>query len=244
MGWYKAAMSFLAGPMGADPVIFGERDYDIIQPNGHAFMSNPKKVEQVRAMPSRLPLRERFIHCIVTEEIVKRWRAKNPAIAGKHGLWKHMEQILAWMTEGVEVDYGKCGFAAPIPFRVGRHEWQLEGFCAMHFNGLEFNGQEYTYLGGKSGRERVRIHGPAATENIIQYLARCTTGGHMAQYRRETQVPIKMMAHDEVVSLPRTENSQAALALKLQIMKTSPAWAPGLPLNAEGAIGDVYGEIK
>lgn len=250
MGWYKAALNFLAGPMGADPVIFTEREYEMLQPNGNAFMSNPKKVEAVRSMPSRLDLRARFIHCIVSEELVKRWRMKNAQISGngkrngEFSLWKHMEQMLAWMNDGVELDYGQCGFPVPVPIRVFRHGWQLAGFNAMHFKGLEYDGKEYSYLGGKSGKERVRIHGPAATENIIQYLARCTTAEAMVMYRREFGVPIKMMAHDEVVSLPREEEAQIALSGKLRWMKTRPQWAPGIPLNAEGDIGDVYGEIK
>ena len=242
MGWYKAALNFLAGPMGADPVVFGEKDYEILQPNGNAFMSNPKKVEMVRMMPSRLNLRERYIHCIVSEELVKRWRQKNKQISG--WLWKHMEQMLAWMNEGVTLDYGQCGFPVPIPIRVFRHGWQLHGFNAMHYPGLEYDGKEYSYMGGKSGKERVRIHGPAATENIVQYIARCATAEAMVKYRREFGVPIKLMAHDEVLSLPREEEAQTALAGKIRIMKTSPAWAPGLPLDAEGDIGRVYGEIK
>lgn len=240
MGWYKAALNFLAGPMGADPVIFGEKEYEILQPNGHAFMSNPKKVEMVRTMPSRLPLRERYIHCIVSEELVKRWRNKNKQISG--WLWKHMERVLGWMNEGVELDYGQCGFPVPIPLRVFRHGWQLQGFGAMHFNGLEYDGKEYSYINEK--KIRTRLHGPAATENVVQYIARCATGEAMVNYRREYNVPIKMMAHDEVVSLPREEEAQIALAGKIRLMKRSPVWAPGLPLDAEGDIGDVYGEVK
>ena len=240
MGWYKAALNFLAGPMGADPVIFGEKEYEILQPNGNAFMANPKKVEMVRTMPSRLPMRERYIHCIVTEELVKRWRVKNKQISG--WLWKHMERVLGWMNEGVEIDYGQCGFPVPIPLRVFRHGWQLQGFGAMHFNGLEYDGKEYSYINEK--KVRTRLHGPVATENIVQYIARCATAESMVAYRQEYNVPIKMMAHDEVVSLPREEEAQIALAGKIRLMKRSPVWAPGLPLDAEGDIGDVYGEVK
>ena len=235
LGWYGAAMTFLAGPMGSDPVQFGLKEYEMMGIDASRFLNNPGKVERVHKMPSRLPIKERLLHCIVTEEFVKRYRAKNKRISGF--LWKHMEQILAWMNEGVECDAG-----LPMPLKVSRHTIQLVGFNAMHYPGLEFDGKDYSYLGGKSGRERTRIHGPAATENVVQYIARCIVGEQVVPYSKRFKVAL--LAHDEAVSVTHEAEAPEALAWKLQLMKTSPTWAPGLPLNAEGGFGDVYGDIE
>jgi len=240
LGWFKAAQSFLAGPMGAPPVQFTVKDCDALGISGGSFLNNPKKVERVEQLLSRLPRKELLVHCIVSEEFVKRYRAKNQRIAGKNGLWKYMETILGWMNEGVECDAG-----LPVPVRVFRHGLQLDGFNAMHYPGLEYDGNEYSYLGGKSGKERVRTHGPAMTENIVQYLARCAVAGQMVEYKhRVPAARIALMSHDEVGSVVPEAMAVAAYETKLQIMKTSPTWAHGLPLNAEGGFGDVYGEIK
>ena len=55
---------------------------------------------------------------------------------------------------------------------------------------------------------------------------------------------IALMTHDEIVAVVPEELADGALCLLLDTMKTSTSWAPGLPLNAEGGTGMVYGEIK
>jgi len=240
MGGFKLAQTMLAGALGGPPVTFGVAEYEMLQIDGGAFLNNPAKVERVEQLLSRLSRKDKLIHCIVAEEFVKRYRAKNQAIAGKNGLWTYMGKVLAMMNEGVE-QY----LDLPVPIRVFRHGIQLDGFNAMHYPGLEYDGSEYSYLGGKSGKERIRIHGPAMTENVVQYLARCTVGEQMVCYKRTVPAArIALMSHDEVGSVVPEEIAQTALDTKLRIMKTSPTWAPGLPLSAEGGFGDVYGEIK
>jgi DNA polymerase len=241
MGWEKFATTMLAGAIGGPPVTFGLQEYEQLGIDGSAFMNNPNKVERAEALLTRLPRDKKLLHCIVAEHFVKVYRAKNRQIAGKDGLWKHMELVIAWMNDGVECDAG-----LPVPLRVFRHGIQLPGFNAMHYPGLEYDGHEYSYLGGKSGKERVRLHGPAMTENVVQYLARCVVAEQVLEYVDINPVEhkIALLTHDEAVSCVPEYIAEQALEHKLRIMKTSPSWAPGLPLGAEGGLGRVYGEIK
>lgn len=47
--------------------------------------------------------------------------------------------------------------------------------------------------------------------------------------------------HDELVICCPTEQGPEALRVAVEEMSRTPAWAPGLPLGAEGTIGDRYG---
>jgi hypothetical protein len=47
--------------------------------------------------------------------------------------------------------------------------------------------------------------------------------------------------HDELLLLiPRDQNAEKTLELCLAEMKRTPDWLPGLPLDAEGELGDRY----
>ena len=53
-----------------------------------------------------------------------------------------------------------------------------------------------------------------------------------------------MTVHDEIISVPHVSEAQRVLDKKLDIMTVSPPWAPDLPLDAEGAFADNYGDAK
>jgi DNA polymerase len=74
-GWYGAAVDFLKGHLGAPPIQFTLQDATAMQIDISRFCNNPKKVEMVDQMPSRLDLNDRLVHCAVTEGIVQMWRA-------------------------------------------------------------------------------------------------------------------------------------------------------------------------
>lgn len=78
-------------------------------------------------------------------------------------------------------------------------------------------------------------------ENKIQALARCVLAEQLL--RMDDELPYARAAtttHDEVMLVvPACRASDAESAVK-QIMSTSPAWAPGLPLNAKTDVSAYY----
>ncbi len=59
--------------------------------------------------------------------------------------------------------------------------------------------------------------------------------GDMVQLHREG-VPLVGTIHDEILALVRVEDAERTLQRMLEVMSTTPPWAPGLPLAAEGFI--------
>lgn len=85
----------------------------------------------------------------------------------------------------------------------------------------------------------VRSHGGKIVENIVQAISRDVLAESMLE-ADEVGFEIIGHVHDEIVTLSDdTEDSLGLVDLKC-IMSTTPQWAPGLPLNAEGYEGYYY----
>jgi hypothetical protein len=87
-------------------------------------------------------------------------------------------------------------------------------------------------------RGRGKLYGGLLTENVVQALARVVVAEQMRMISKRYRVV--MMSHDEVVYLAPEAEAQAAYDFGLACMRTRPAWAPDLPLNADGAFAANY----
>jgi len=93
---------------------------------------------------------------------------------------------------------------------------------------------EWVYEGRRKVKKR--IYGPKVTQNVTQGVARCVMGEAMV--RINEVYPIKLTVHDSCyVVVPEEEAQKAYEFISKEIVKT-PIWAPGLPLAAEGGIGN------
>lgn len=239
MGWPKLAVTFLLGALGGEPVVF---DYQMIETLGidpGRFMNNPKKVARAE-IPCRLTTNERLIHCIVSEEIVKRYRKKNANIVA---LWEKAEEILRLMWSTPEGD--RVPLDLPIPLAVVYHGLELPNGMVLRYPGLEYReGVGYSFNGGQSGREREYTYGGKIVENIVQALARIVVMYQIAAVRRKYGYKLVLTTYDEGVMLVPAAYGAQAYQNCLREFQTPPDWAPWLPVAAEGGFGEVYGEIK
>jgi len=241
MGWYNLALEMLKGAQGGPPIQFLASDIESLGINPNKFLNNPKKVEMVALMPSRLSMDARLIHCIVCEHFVNVWRAENKPITE---LWKTMELALEFMLDSYHGER-RIGHGGLIT--VGRHYLKLPSGNVLHYPGLQMEQDErgrpqYTYLGGRGGKERVKAYGGSVTENFVQAIARDTVAEQGIPIARRYKMA--MMSHDEWVALMREAEAHAGHAWMLQQMTIAPAWAGDIPLAAEGGVGKIYGEIK
>lgn len=85
-----------------------------------------------------------------------------------------------------------------------------------------------------------RIYGGKAVENICQALARIVIGDQLT--RVSERYKVVMTVHDAIGCIVPVEDAETGLAYVEECMKIQPDWAPGLPLDCEGGIGDSYGE--
>lgn len=241
MGWYKFAQELLKGPLGSPPVQFTRDDMLKLGIDPTRFLANPRNIERIREMPSRLNEVDRMIHCAVANHFVEVYRQSRRAIVK---LWELGDTAIGRIYDK------KTG---PMYYL---------GMLSVHENGLVLpNGMMlryphmlktdggYSYLSGKN--RRTYLYGGIVTENIVQACCRIIVSDAMLQLRREYldgtlggRGKIASMSHDEIVAVVPEDYAGECLSKMIEIMKKPPAWAPGLPLSAEGGIGNTYGEAK
>jgi DNA polymerase len=235
-GWYGAAVDFLKGHLGAPPIQFSMADAATMQIDISRFCNNPKKVELVDKMPSRLDLNDRLVHCAVTEGIVQMWRASHAKIAKQGGLWDTMEGVINAMIRGEEVRFGPRGF-----LYTEKEAIIAPSGARLNYSGLQRSDQgRATYW---DGRARVDIYGGSLTNNVVQLLEQEIVGAQMLKIH-EAGYKVAVECYDGIVCVVPEEAAQQCLQFMLATMKTRPAWGQDLPITAEGSIGKTWFEAK
>ena len=87
--------------------------------------------------------------------------------------------------------------------------------------------------------QRVSTHGGPLAENATQGFCRDLLATAMVEIEAE-DIPVVMHIHDEPVAEVKKFRAQYALERMIAIMSTTPSYAPGLPLAAEGWTGKRY----
>lgn len=81
-------------------------------------------------------------------------------------------------------------------------------------------------------------------ENIVQALARITVMEHMVQIKRLYGLRPALQAHDELVYTVPINCAEDLMEKVLGVMKIPPSFARELPIDAEAAYGETYGDAK
>ena len=97
---------------------------------------------------------------------------------------------------------------------------------------------QYSYL--SKNNTRTKIYGGKVIENVCQAIARCIISWQMIKISKKYKVALTV--HDSIVCVVRKTEKEKARSYIENIMKTSPKWATGLPLNCDIGIGQSYGE--
>lgn len=233
MGWVKLASEMARGMLSGPVVIFDEKFLEVLNFDPSRFLSNPNNIDKVKDMPSRIPLRQRLIHCAVSNHIVKTYRETNKPIQDLH---KFHEKVLQLMVE----EFVGVVEHAGVPINIDRHKIILPNGLCLHYKGITKDDRGFTYF---NGRNVVYLHGGVVTENRTQALCRILITDPMRVLQREYNA-VKGMTHDEIIQVVPTPIAQECFTRTLKLMATPPDWCKGLPIKAEGGIGDRYGSIK
>lgn len=236
LGWLKFAQMLLAGMLGGPRVQFTQDDADLLGVNMGRFVDNAKKLAKVAAMPSRLDLDARVVHCAVAEAIVYRWRDKNKKITE---WWRMMNDVLAAMETGEGGTFGPGDCLTAV-----RHGIKLPNGLVMYYPGLEASEDYgYSYLKPYS-KERVRLYPGLITENIDQALSRIVVSDQMLRFRGHSSWTPSLFTHDELVYVvPEPKAAEVKKSVNLE-MRVPSEWCPTLPLFAETGCGPTYGSAK
>lgn len=177
----------------------------------------------------------------VCEGFVRTYRSSSQAVTG---LWRRLADVIGDMSRGREGAY-KClswrGDEVGLPNGMTLHypdthaTFESRRMGPMFGNRVEDTVVEASYRGSRS---RQKLYGGLMTENMVQALARVIVAGQMAEIDRRYQAV--MMSHDEVVYMVPEAEAQEALDFGLTAMRKRPAWAPDIPLDAEGGYAQNY----
>lgn len=97
----------------------------------------------------------------------------------------------------------------------------------------------YTYA---QRRGRDKVYGAKVFQRVTQSLARDIMAEIIVGISKKYHVVGTV--HDECVIIVPEAQAEQALTDMISIMRKPPEWAPDLPLDAEGGIGDSYGDCK
>lgn len=245
MGVFKFSGELLKGMLGADPVQFTAADVarynvDVEAFAGRSYGRDVTCADEVRGMIRngvRVPYNALLTHAAVADHFVRAYRGTNKRIAAT---WKACDKVIQVMAEPGPVGEVRGKFGCLTIIREGLVK---PGGLTLHYPGLRRKGNDWTYIGGKSGREHVKIYGGLLTENIVQSLARDVLG-EQALWIRADGYPIGTTTHDEVVAVPREALGVQCLKDMIRRMRVAPDWCRDMPLNAEGGFAHSYADAK
>lgn len=187
-------------------------------------------------------------HAIDPEQypgLVTKWRAANPNIvkywydtenAALEALRTGMPHTAGYCTYALEVDEKHDQWFLTCLLPSGRKLFYPRPTLAEN----RFGKQAIRYWGieGKSHKwAEIDTYGGRLVENQCQAVARDCLAEKLWPLE-QAGYPVVFSIHDEIVAdVPK---SYADLKTVQQIMSAPMPWAPGLPLNAEGWVGDYF----
>lgn len=177
--------------------------------------------------------------------IVQRWRTANPAIVR---CWRLLgNAALSAVREGKVVSVLRLMFAREADFdnnldflTVTLPSGRKLYYAQPHLTKDRWGRDSLGYYGVNQTTKRwmpLETYGGKLTENIVQAIARDCLA-EAVERLEAAGIPVVFHIHDEVVcEVPR---EQASLQKVVDIMGENPAWAPDLPLAADGWTGDFF----
>ena len=165
--------------------------------------------------------------------IVDAWRQANPHIVG---LWADVEEaVIAAITSRQPIRLRNLRFSVEsgILFIELPSDRRL-AYVQPRLGENQWGGTSITYTGTTTARRwgQLETYGGKLVENIVQAIARdlLVTGMHAVA---KSGHRIVMHVHDEIV-IDEPTNSGFTVTDACELMSTLPAWAKGLPLDADG----------
>lgn len=196
--------------------------------------------DQVTGKPIMVPLK---IDARFSEQVVGIYRESHPNV---RKLWKRCEgalDVIASGLPGVAVDHRgiiktcKGGLEFPGGIKIFYPDLRREKDPVT-------GNMQWTFWNGK---HREHIYGAKVTENIIQCLARIVVMYQCLDAEKEVAPVGASWAHsqhDEGIFVSPAWEAPWVLERIMAHMRTSPSWAPDLPVNCEGGVHRRYGKAK
>jgi hypothetical protein len=173
------------------------------------------------------------------DSFVAAFRQDNPWICARNsGYWAACDRLLARLGGGPPMEFG--------PLHVENGRIYIQG-APMIYDSIEYHTPQPDEENGKTGwRVKTRngwkfMWGSKLTQNICEGVSRMIVSQAMIRIKKKYGIRTLNWPYDELLLLiPKDGREEEMLQLCLAEMKQEPSWLPGLPLDAEGALGDRY----
>ncbi len=163
--------------------------------------------------------------------IINIYRETYPRIPA---LWREANRCLDALNRGQSCNLGKHRKA----IHLGNGGFYLPNGMLLTYPDLQIDHEDnYSYA---SRISRTKIYGGKVIENVCQAIARCIISWQMVQIAKKYKIALTV--HDSLVCVVKEESSERAQKFIENVMRTSPKWAAGLPLDCESGVGRSYGE--
>jgi len=160
--------------------------------------------------------------------IVNEYRAQNPRIVH---LWNALQAAAEMCLKDEPYEYR-------LPFPCTQYDPRCGRYLIYRDIAWHPHGKSLTAV---VGGERVPLHGGIIAENWTQGTARDVLASAWLRCRSAGYSPI-LTVHDELVFEVPEATAREDLKLIVLIMEKPLAWAPGLPLKADGKLMSRYGK--
>ena len=166
-----------------------------------------------------------FISAEYAQEIVEVYRRKYPRIVNK---WHALGRCIPRINSPVISTLG--------PYAFGHGGVRLPSGRWMRYMNLRRAGNQWIF----GARPVKKLYGGLLTENETQATSRDVIMWQMHKVEAELPARVAMHTYDELVAVVKEKDADDVLRGVIDIMSTSPPWAAGLPLAAEGEISFHY----
>jgi DNA polymerase len=169
-----------------------------------------------------------------TEEALSGWRAANKYLV-RHWYEQKKRATTAFMNL-TDVDDGVVCFEGTkrggyVHLPNGMYIFYPKVYWDEDTQGMAYNGRNGT----------VNMWHGLIAENVNQAIARVALGEQMVTMEDELRnIRFASTTHDEVIIVAPIKKAEHYAEIVHRIMSTPPAWAEGLPLNADVHISEIY----
>jgi len=168
------------------------------------------------------------------KKLIKVYRASYPGITA---FWSAIEKAFKWVVkypnQASEIASGRI----KIWRERSMVHCRLPSGRVLYYRHVTIDvSNNLKYMGGS---KTVHTWGGALTENVVQAMSRDLLGYWILELEKEG-IPIVLHAHDENVACIPEHDANKILNRMLEIMRTKPDWAAGIPLDVEGELSRYY----
>lgn len=153
-------------------------------------------------------------------------------------LWTDANNMLAYLLRGDALPFGRQGVLGVDPARPAI---MLPNGLPMYYNGLHIvqQGEFGPELGVKTRNGVEKVYGGKVTENACQALAKIIIFDQMVLVGKRYRVALTV--HDSMVAVVPENEAEDAAYYVYKCLRHLPAWAKGLPLDADVGYHKYYG---